>query len=137
MSIILNTQMFRILTMSTLQARIAESLRRAKLKPIDLARQAGVTRGTVSQWVNGPTKTIEGDNLMRAARALNEDPHWLATGERKHLPTQFGTAEPAAIYVGNEHQLLQKFRGLGEDDKLRALAIIEALAKTAAARKPR
>lgn len=123
--------------MSTLQNRIAEALRRAKLKPIDLARQVGVTRGTVSQWVNGPTKTIEGDNLMRAARALNEDPHWLATGERKQMPTAFGVAEPATIYAGNEHQLLQKFRGLSEDDKLRAMAIIDALAKTTTTRKQR
>lgn len=100
------------------------------MKPIDLARQAGVTRGTVSLWVNGPTKTIEGDSLMRAARALNEDPHWLATGERKGTPMSFGVSEPGApFYSTDEQRLLQLFRTLSEEDRQRTLVMIDALAK--------
>jgi hypothetical protein len=35
----------------------------------------------VTQWENGETKTLEGENLVKAAAALSVDPLWLATGK--------------------------------------------------------
>jgi SOS-response transcriptional repressor LexA len=81
-----NKEMFRVANMSTLAKRIAEALADAKMKPIELARSVGVGRATVSLWLSGHTKKIEGPNLTKVARALNVDAHWLATGEGKKRP---------------------------------------------------
>jgi transcriptional regulator with XRE-family HTH domain len=116
--------------MSDLRSRIIEALEKAHMKQIDLAKHAGVSRATVSLWVSGATKTIEGDNLTRAARALGVDAHWLATGEHKSIP--LGVGEPESIYGTFNHdevRLLRSFRSLDDDDRERAITIIEALSK--------
>lgn len=112
--------------MSTLQERIKEALKKANMKPVELAKLAGVERATVSLWINGPTKTIEGDNLTRAARALNEDAHWLATGERRQSKnaTQAAETNPSL-----EYRMLQKFANLTEEDKDRTIAIMDVFLK--------
>ena len=112
--------------MQTLQERISESLRRAGMRPADLARRAGVKRATVSLWLNGPTKTLSGENLTRAAQALNVDAHWLSTGEGRPDPDVIGLAEPAAPY-GDEKNLLEKYRALRPRDRERILRIIDVL----------
>jgi len=80
--------------MSTLAERVAEALADAGIKPIELARMAGVGRATVSLWMSGHTKKLEGPNLTKASRALGVDPHWLATGEGRKRPLSGGNVEP-------------------------------------------
>ncbi len=46
----------------------------------DIARAAGIRAPSVSDWFSGKTKTIEGANLLAAARVLGVRPDWLATG---------------------------------------------------------
>jgi transcriptional regulator with XRE-family HTH domain len=46
-----------------------------------LARACGIATPSVSDWLSGKTKRIEGENLLRAAKFLNVSPWWLATGE--------------------------------------------------------
>lgn len=73
----------------------------AGIKPADLARRSHVTRGTVSLWMSGATKSIEGENLTRAAEVLAVSPHWLATGEGLRDPrgrSQIAAAETRADY---------------------------------------
>lgn len=46
-----------------------------------LARACGITQPSVSDWFNGRTQALEGQNLVAAANYLRVNPEWLATGK--------------------------------------------------------
>lgn len=46
-----------------------------------LAIACGIDPASVNNWLSGKTKTIEGANLLAAARFLGVSPEWLATGK--------------------------------------------------------
>lgn len=69
--------------MKTLRERLMWAMGREKIRQAELARRLKITRGAVSLWLDGTTKSLEGENLTRAAGALGVNPHWLATGEGK------------------------------------------------------
>lgn len=107
----------KLLNVSSLQERIQDALRESSLKNATaLAKKAGVSRATVTLWKNGPTQTIEGDNLTRAAAALGVNAHWLATGEGpRYLAGNTRAAEPAVPYgkiTTEQTILLRKIRAL-------------------------
>lgn len=64
-----------------------------------LARACGIRGPSVSAWLSGHTKTLEGENLLNAARFFNVSPEWLATGRgpRERLR---GGDEPANYLLG-------------------------------------
>lgn len=95
-----NSKPVRLLNMSSLQDRIGLALTHARINASTLAKRAKVSRGAVSLWVNGPTQTIEGDNLTRAAAALGVDTHWLATGEGLPFSDEPMKAEEPAVTYG-------------------------------------
>ncbi|WP_153903434.1 helix-turn-helix domain-containing protein, partial [Acinetobacter baumannii] len=69
--------------MNTLAERLRyamEILPPKKVKGIDLARAVGVKPPSVSDWLSGRSKTMEGENLIKAAKFLGVNPDWLATG---------------------------------------------------------
>lgn len=69
--------------MKTLAERLKyamEVLPPKKVKGVELARAVGVKPPSVSDWLSGKSKTMEGENLLRAAKHLNVSPIWLATG---------------------------------------------------------
>lgn len=69
--------------MKTLAERLKyamEVLPPKKIKGVELARAVGVKPPSVSDWLSGKSKTMEGENLLRAAKHLNVNPVWLATG---------------------------------------------------------
>lgn len=66
---------------------LAERLRYAmevlplkKIKGVDLARAVGVKPPSVSDWLSGKSKTMEGENLLKASKFLGVNPNWLASG---------------------------------------------------------
>lgn len=72
-----------------------------------LARACGVKQPSVHGWLSGKSKFLRGENLLRAAEALDVNDQWLATGDGpmgpRHVTTgskfvTFGT--PAAIQAG-------------------------------------
>lgn len=70
--------------MSTLSDRVKECLTEQPGKTqIGLAKACGISAASVSDWVTGKTKSIQGENLIPASTYLNVDPHWLATGKGK------------------------------------------------------
>lgn len=46
-----------------------------------LARACSVQPPSVSDWLSGKSKTLEGSNLINAAKCLKVNPEWLATGK--------------------------------------------------------
>lgn len=67
--------------MSTLQDRMGMCLRRNPgVTQADLARATGAKSSSVSAWVNGPTKTLDGRNSATLARLFGCDRDWLAFG---------------------------------------------------------
>ena len=60
--------------MKTLAERLKyamEVLPPKKIKGVELARAVGVKPPSVSDWLSGKSKTMEGENLLRAAHHLN------------------------------------------------------------------
>lgn len=73
--------------MNTLAERLRysmEVLPSKKIKGVELARAVGVKPPSVSDWLSGKSKTMEGENLVRAAKFLNVNATWLATGNGSH-----------------------------------------------------
>lgn len=69
--------------MNTLAERLRyamEVLPPKKIKGVDLARAVGVKPPSVSDWLSGKSRTMEGENLLRASKFLKVNPTWLATG---------------------------------------------------------
>lgn len=78
--------------MKTLSERLKyamEVLPPKKVKGVELARAVGVKPPSVSDWLSGKSKTMEGPNLIRAAQFLKVNSKWLATGVGK--PTDVET----------------------------------------------
>lgn len=51
-----------------------------KITGMALAKACGVSQPSVSDWLNGTTKSLDGVNLVTAAEFLRVNPKWLATG---------------------------------------------------------
>jgi len=72
--------------MKTLAERLRyamEVLPPKKIKGVELARAVGVKPPSVSDWLSGKSKTMEGENLLKASSFLGVNPSWLATGTGK------------------------------------------------------
>jgi transcriptional regulator with XRE-family HTH domain len=67
--------------MNTLATRIKERLDTLGKTQAGLARYCKVQRPSVSKWLSGSTKTLQGQNLLRAAEYLECDAEWLADGK--------------------------------------------------------
>nr|WP_314540075.1 S24 family peptidase [uncultured Massilia sp.] len=63
-----------------LSERIKLAMDEAGLSQVDLARACGVKPPSVHGWLSGKSKFLRGENLLQAARALNVNQDWLATG---------------------------------------------------------
>lgn len=75
--------------MNTLAERLRyamEVLPPRKIKGVDLARAVGVKPPSVSDWLSGKSKTMEGENLLKASSFLEVDAGWLATGKGSPKP---------------------------------------------------
>lgn len=64
-----------------------------------LARFVGCSRATVTDWRNGKTKTIEGENAYKVAEFFGDiEPFWVQTGKgKKHIISITNPAEARRI----------------------------------------
>ncbi|MDR2060932.1 MAG: XRE family transcriptional regulator [Acinetobacter sp.] len=72
--------------MKTLSERLKyamEVLPPKKIKGVELARAVGVKPPSVSDWLSGKSKTMEGENLIKASKFLGVSASWLASGMGK------------------------------------------------------
>jgi phage repressor protein C with HTH and peptisase S24 domain len=70
--------MFRILNME-FKDRVTARMRELNLSATDISKEMGVSKATVSFWVNG-TNGAKGKNLLALAKALDCSPDWLSDG---------------------------------------------------------
>lgn len=67
--------------MSTLADRLTIAIAQAGITKAELARRVGISAPSVNGWFSGKAKFLRGENLLAAARALQVDEGWLATGK--------------------------------------------------------
>ena len=103
--------------MSTLADRLSQALaaRQAaaaageRITKAGLARACGIKQPSVSDWFNGQTATIEGQNLIAAAAYLGVSPEWLATGKGQRRPREDSPLrvqeKPAPYFGGQAHDM--------------------------------
>lgn len=91
---------------STLAERLVEAMSGPpRVSGVDLAGACGVKPPSVSGWRKGGSKSIEGSNLLAAAKRLGVRPEWLADGvgakySHKTDPESPGAArEAVAAYI--------------------------------------
>lgn len=64
----------------TWQDRLLSVMEQATINRSELARRCEVSAPTVTDWLNGKTKMINGDHLVCVAEVLRINPVWLMTG---------------------------------------------------------
>lgn len=74
--------------MSTLAERLkrAMEMHNPRIRNVDLAKACNLSPPAITEWTSGKTRSITGDNLLRAARYLKVSPDWLASGTGKMRP---------------------------------------------------
>jgi transcriptional regulator with XRE-family HTH domain len=73
--------------MRTLSERVRLALDESGMNQAALADAARVSRASVTDWLNGETKALKAEPLVRAAHALGVSALWLATGEGLMRPS--------------------------------------------------
>lgn len=69
-----------VLSRMALKDRIAEALEESGETPAALARACGVSAPSVTDWLNGDTKTLKALPAIKAARFLKVSVYWLIEG---------------------------------------------------------
>lgn len=101
--------------MTTLELRIAElSKDMARGWQARLARHCGVKAPSVSDWVHGETKSLEGQNLLCAAEFFGVHPLWLNTGQGPKFLDKSGNPtpkveEPRPAYITSGDLLIPQY----------------------------
>ncbi|WP_420211049.1 LexA family protein [Burkholderia aenigmatica] len=85
--------------MNTLEDRIRAVLSETKAGQVELADAAGVTKGTVSQWLDGKIKSIKLEYAVGIQKRWGYNPVWLVMGEgdKKIRTAGFTNVAPAEV----------------------------------------
>jgi len=73
--------------MKTLADRLSMAMKSANISQAELARLCGVKPPSVNGWLSGKSKFLRGENLLKAAEALQVSEDWLATGQGEATPS--------------------------------------------------
>lgn len=99
-----------------------------------IARACGISPPSVSDWLSGKSKTMEGKNLLATARLLRVRPDWLANGlglMREEPLVTLATKEPEpptlTTPVSGRTRAAYLLQGLPETAIPEALAHLEYL----------
>lgn len=85
--------------MNTLEDRIRAVLSETQAEQVELADAAGVTKGTVSQWLDGKIKSIKLEYAVGIQKRYGYNPVWLVMGEgeKKIAGAGFSNVGPAQV----------------------------------------
>lgn len=67
--------------MNTLDERVKTILKETKAEQIELAEAAGVSKGTVTQWLDGKIKSIKLEYAIGIQKRWGYSPVWIVLGE--------------------------------------------------------
>lgn len=67
--------------MADLAERIKSRMTELKINGSQLARLVGVSRGAVTLWLSGTTKSLKSEVAQKVAKVLNVSVEWLVTGK--------------------------------------------------------
>ena len=113
--------------MISLQQRMELALRHSGKRASALANVLDISESAVSQWLNGPTKSVNSTLVIKAAHFLEVSAYWFATGEGNMLQTP-SVNESAASYTtisDEDHKLLARYRQLSDDEKSQVTELID------------
>lgn len=86
--------------------RLDYAMKQEGLLAAHLARDIGMTRSAMSQLLNGSSKSMRPEHLIKAARRLNVRIEWLAIGEEPMRPRKITTKQRILLdqteYVSEE-----------------------------------
>lgn len=85
--------------MNTLADRLTTAIARAGITKAELARRVGISAPSINGWFSGKAKFLRGENLLAAAKALDVDEGWLATGKGAMVPAGRVDESPAAFGI--------------------------------------
>lgn len=89
--------------MNTLADRIRFRLNALNKTQAGLGKYCKVRAPSITKWLNGSTKTLRGQNLLRASEYLECDPDWLAEGRGFWSK---GKASPSAdVHIKSEYEI--------------------------------
>lgn len=104
--------------------RVVARMKELNLSSTDLSKMTGVSKGTVSFWING-TNGAKGKNLLALAKALECSAEWLSdgTGQAADQSSPVGTASTTAELVA---QMLASKAGKNLSEKAREVMMAAA-----------
>ena len=105
----------------TIGTRIREKRKEMKLTQVQLARLAGVSQATISDYENDVTTNHRADELMRLAAVLRTTPEYLKEGTG---PQSLKDAESDAM------SLLDTFNKLNQNSRAALIAAAKAMQLT-------
>lgn len=110
---------------STIRERLIEAMARANKKQVDLVRETGLNRGTISRYISGEVEP-KSNAIYKLAKSLNVSEAWLIgydvpmEREKRNLPQ-----EEMNLSEG-EKALLELFNRVPEDQQKLVLQMIRA-----------
>ncbi len=106
--------------------RLQEALDLAEMGRGDLALALKVSVQSIGQTINGGTKAHTAENCARAAKFLQVDPFWLATGEGEARPAKVMAWPFETIPLARFGALTEKQKGYVEGRLIAAIEECEA-----------
>jgi len=83
--------------MKALEDRIRAILNETQAEQIELAEAAGVTKGTVNQWLDGKIKSIKLEYAVGIQKRWGYNPVWIVMGEGEKKIPSITNVRPAEI----------------------------------------
>lgn len=129
---------------STLSERLKEAMKGPpKVTGRALAKACGVSPPSVSDWLTGNSKSMDGPNLIAAAEYLKVRPKWLAEGigpmrDDHYLPRTIASEQPAEyLPKPKTDKLLQRLLALfSQLDRAGKLELLDRIEFFVAGRRP-
>ncbi|MFJ5179999.1 S24 family peptidase [Pseudomonas fulva] len=105
--------------------RVVRRMRELDLSSTDLSKLSGVSKATVSFWING-TNGAKGKNLLALAKALKCSPQWLSDGTGSPGDVAAHSEAPASSTAELVAQMLASRAGKNLSEKAREVMLAAA-----------
>lgn len=109
---------------STIRERLIEAMARANKKQVDLVRETGLNRGTISRYISGEVEP-KSNAIYKLAKSLNVSEAWLI-GYDVPMERQKNPSLTKEELSEGEKALLELFNRVPEDQQKLVLQMIRA-----------